>query len=164
MQIELRCDECGEIYSKSLHAAKRSRFCSKSCQSRNTAKSINLGTMGSRGYNKIVFSEEEEQNILTYYEEGLYIKEIAEKYNVSTKIISRVLKKHNKNEQYRRKGGLKITPEVVERAIELYKSGLSVQSVANELEVGKTALYTILKEKGITETNRRNPHNKGNKK
>ena len=95
--------------------------------------------------NKTYKLKERREKVLTMFNNGLNIIEIAEKLCVSTSTISRDLKVLNKTPKGRIDYSSNITDVDVQNKIcELYQNGFSFNDIVKELNVGTTAIKNSL--------------------
>ncbi len=89
--------------------------------------------------------------VIADYNNGLSFKKLSEKYKVSTSTIQKYFKD---NKIPVRPSGGHVTFDV-NKAIELYESGLPIHQVASIIGVNKTAIYEQLKKFNIDTTDKR---------
>lgn len=103
-----------------------------------------------KGLSKRKLSKVQEQEVIKLYEKGKTIKLIAKRYDVNIVTISSILKRNNV--EIRKIIIKKIFPEQEKEIIELYNKAWSLEEMSSKLNLAKSIITRILKEKDIYES------------
>ena len=95
------------------------------------------------------FNDTQEQEIGELYQRGWSYPRLAERFGVKHHLISRIV--HRQRIQPRHCGRYPVlhTPEQIGRAVALYQSGLSQQSIAEEFHVSQAWVGRVLRKQGV---------------
>lgn len=112
-------------------------------------------TIGGHGKQRI--NDEEAEEMIQYYSEVKVISKVSEKFGHDSKTITQLFNMLNVHiyTQWEQKYD-RLEEEVIPQIIDLYKSGLSVQKISEQLNLSKDFISRKLKEQGImTNTQRK---------
>ena len=101
--------------------------------------------------NKVIFSKDEQEDIINMYLDFIPINEIKDKYNVSKQPIYNVLKEHNIELHGEKK---KLNNEQVMNIIDMYNNGYTQQKLADIYGVNRWTIKNELLTHGIKLKNR----------
>ena len=129
---------------------------------RNTAiyrllRKNNIALHGKLDYTRL--TEEDKKSVLCLYQQGVPQKDIADKFNVSTQIIRRVLKE-DPNSGYTPSSGNKFlticnfTKTDIENIVNSYRQGDSAEQIAKRYNVSDDTTIKHLREHGVAIRNR----------
>ena len=111
---------------------------------------------GLRGWaaRRLERKEERAKRALSLYDEGLSIKDIAERVGVGASTVGLYLREAGKGRGRSWGMGVPRTPppseEQVEEALAMYESGVSGHEVARRTGLGHRRVFRLLRERGVT--------------
>lgn len=86
----------------------------------------------------------EQEELVSRYQAGDLMSELAERYGIHRRTVSAILKRHGVPT---RASGL--APEQVQRAVLMYAQGQSLARIGTQLGVDATTVHTRLREQGV---------------
>lgn len=94
--------------------------------------------------------EKVEQEVISLYQQGLSMKKVGDKYNISPVTVMRILNRNNI--ESRTNGGIYKLP--TDKIVSMYKDGLSCQQIADEYKVSFHSISNLLEDNNILRDNR----------
>jgi len=106
------------------------------------------GLRRSRSESNTKFSKEIVDSAIKKYSTGLTVKEIAQEVGASKSIVAKWFIDAGVNKSYSESMG--VTKEVIDKAITLFKEGMSPFGIAKLLNVSSTTIYFWIKKAGLS--------------